>query len=150
MPMEESDQIPYFSSCLYRRHCSTEMTHFRHMAPTSKDVLCVCVQILCIKCWRDYPSQVRFKTFFTTSSVIILGYLEHSSYTKDKCRFPALIPDYVCVLLRTYACITSALIPYHIVLLFTGVRRLIVVEAGSKHVEGIVSLGDAFRFLMAR
>ncbi|KAL1536275.1 AMP-activated serine/threonine-protein kinase regulatory subunit [Salvia divinorum] len=29
-----------------------------------------------------------------------------------------------------------------------GVRRLIVVEAGSKHVEGIVSLGDAFRFLI--
>ncbi|XP_047954554.1 sucrose nonfermenting 4-like protein [Salvia hispanica] len=29
-----------------------------------------------------------------------------------------------------------------------GVRRLVVVEAGSKHVEGIVSLGDAFRFLM--
>ncbi|KAG6400075.1 hypothetical protein SASPL_141563 [Salvia splendens] len=28
------------------------------------------------------------------------------------------------------------------------VRRLVVVEAGSKHVEGIVSLGDAFRFLM--
>ncbi|XP_042029539.1 sucrose nonfermenting 4-like protein [Salvia splendens] len=31
-----------------------------------------------------------------------------------------------------------------------GVRRLVVVEAGSKHVEGIVSLGDAFRFLMGR
>ncbi|KAL1539097.1 AMP-activated serine/threonine-protein kinase regulatory subunit [Salvia divinorum] len=31
-----------------------------------------------------------------------------------------------------------------------GVRRLIVVEAGSKHVEGIVSLSDAFRFLLGR
>ncbi|XP_011071458.1 sucrose nonfermenting 4-like protein [Sesamum indicum] len=30
-----------------------------------------------------------------------------------------------------------------------GVRRLIVVEAGSKHVEGIISLGDVFRFLMS-
>ncbi|KAL7123846.1 hypothetical protein ABFS83_14G009900 [Erythranthe nasuta] len=29
-----------------------------------------------------------------------------------------------------------------------GVRRLIVVEAGSKHVEGIISLGDVFRFIM--
>ncbi|GFQ03979.1 sucrose nonfermenting 4-like protein [Phtheirospermum japonicum] len=29
-----------------------------------------------------------------------------------------------------------------------GVRRLVVVEAGSKHVEGIISLGDVFRFLM--
>lgn len=32
--------------------------------------------------------------------------------------------------------------------LFIGVRRLVIVEAGSKHVEGIVSLGDVFRFLM--
>ncbi|KAI3459286.1 hypothetical protein Pfo_015949 [Paulownia fortunei] len=30
-----------------------------------------------------------------------------------------------------------------------GVRRLVIVEAGSKHVEGIISLGDVFRFLMA-
>ncbi|CAA0834816.1 Sucrose nonfermenting 4-like protein [Striga hermonthica] len=29
-----------------------------------------------------------------------------------------------------------------------GVRRIIVVEAGSKHVEGIISVGDVFRFLM--
>ncbi|CAA0817670.1 Sucrose nonfermenting 4-like protein [Striga hermonthica] len=29
-----------------------------------------------------------------------------------------------------------------------GVRRIVVVEAGSKHVEGIISLGDVFRFLM--
>ncbi|KAL3641973.1 AMP-activated serine/threonine-protein kinase regulatory subunit [Castilleja foliolosa] len=29
-----------------------------------------------------------------------------------------------------------------------GVRRIVVVEAGSKHVEGIISVGDVFRFLM--
>ncbi|XP_021904908.1 sucrose nonfermenting 4-like protein [Carica papaya] len=29
-----------------------------------------------------------------------------------------------------------------------GVRRLIIVEAGSKHVEGIISVGDIFRFLL--
>ncbi|KAL6503415.1 AMP-activated serine/threonine-protein kinase regulatory subunit [Orobanche gracilis] len=29
-----------------------------------------------------------------------------------------------------------------------GVRRIVVVEAGSKHVEGIISLGDVFRFLV--
>ncbi|KAG6382222.1 hypothetical protein SASPL_158143 [Salvia splendens] len=42
--------------------------------------------------------------------------------------------------------------PLHKVLerLSQPVRRLVVVEAGSKHVEGIVSLGDAFRFLMGR
>ena len=31
---------------------------------------------------------------------------------------------------------------------FTGVRRLVVVEAGSKRVEGIISLSDVFRFLL--
>lgn len=30
----------------------------------------------------------------------------------------------------------------------TGVRRVIIVEAGSKRVEGIISLGDVFRFLL--
>ncbi|XP_047319386.1 sucrose nonfermenting 4-like protein isoform X2 [Impatiens glandulifera] len=30
-----------------------------------------------------------------------------------------------------------------------GVRRLIVVEAGSKHVEGIITLSDVFRFILA-
>ncbi|KAF1891188.1 hypothetical protein Lal_00001329 [Lupinus albus] len=30
-----------------------------------------------------------------------------------------------------------------------GVRRLVIVEAGSKRVEGIVSLGDIFKFLLA-
>ena len=30
----------------------------------------------------------------------------------------------------------------------SGVRRLIIVEAGSKRVEGIVSLSDVFRFLL--
>ncbi|XP_047311609.1 sucrose nonfermenting 4-like protein isoform X2 [Impatiens glandulifera] len=30
-----------------------------------------------------------------------------------------------------------------------GVRQLIVVEAGSKHVEGIITLSDVFRFLLA-
>ncbi|CAI9776867.1 unnamed protein product [Fraxinus pennsylvanica] len=29
-----------------------------------------------------------------------------------------------------------------------GVRRLVIVEAGSKHVEGIISLSDIFRFLL--
>ncbi|XP_010931609.1 sucrose nonfermenting 4-like protein isoform X2 [Elaeis guineensis] len=29
-----------------------------------------------------------------------------------------------------------------------GVRRIIIVEAGSKHVEGIISLSDVFRFLL--
>ncbi|XP_044486834.1 sucrose nonfermenting 4-like protein isoform X2 [Mangifera indica] len=29
-----------------------------------------------------------------------------------------------------------------------GVRRLVIVEAGSKHVEGIVSISDIFRFLL--
>lgn len=29
-----------------------------------------------------------------------------------------------------------------------GVRRLVVVEAGSKRVEGVISLGDVFRFLL--
>ena len=31
----------------------------------------------------------------------------------------------------------------------SGVRRLVIVEAGSKRVEGIVSLSDIFRFLLA-
>ncbi|XP_038705004.1 sucrose nonfermenting 4-like protein [Tripterygium wilfordii] len=30
-----------------------------------------------------------------------------------------------------------------------GVRRLVIVEAGSKRVQGIISLGDVFRFLLA-
>lgn len=29
-----------------------------------------------------------------------------------------------------------------------GVRRLVIVEAGSKRVEGIISLSDVFRFLL--
>ncbi|KAL9356104.1 hypothetical protein Peur_049357 [Populus x canadensis] len=29
-----------------------------------------------------------------------------------------------------------------------GVRRLLIVEAGSKRVEGVISLGDVFRFLL--
>ena len=32
--------------------------------------------------------------------------------------------------------------------LISGVRRLVIVEAGSKRVEGIVSLTDIFRFLL--
>lgn len=31
---------------------------------------------------------------------------------------------------------------------YSGVRRLVVVEAGSKRVEGIISLSDVFRFLL--
>ncbi|TKY52228.1 Sucrose nonfermenting 4 protein [Spatholobus suberectus] len=30
-----------------------------------------------------------------------------------------------------------------------GVRRLVVVEAGSRRVEGIISIGDVFRFLLS-
>ncbi|GKA88291.1 sucrose nonfermenting 4-like protein [Tanacetum coccineum] len=30
-----------------------------------------------------------------------------------------------------------------------GVRRVVIVEAGSKRVEGIISLGDIFRFLLS-
>ena len=30
----------------------------------------------------------------------------------------------------------------------TGVRRLVIVEAGSKRVEGIISLSDVFKFLL--
>lgn len=30
----------------------------------------------------------------------------------------------------------------------TGVRRLVIVEAGSKRVEGIISLSDVFQFLL--
>ncbi|GFY91931.1 sucrose nonfermenting-like protein [Actinidia rufa] len=33
--------------------------------------------------------------------------------------------------------------------LYSGVRRLVIVEAGSKRVEGIVSLSDVFRFFLA-
>lgn len=32
--------------------------------------------------------------------------------------------------------------------LISGVRRLIIVEAGTKRVEGIVSLSDIFKFLI--
>lgn len=32
--------------------------------------------------------------------------------------------------------------------MLSGVRRVIIVEAGSKRVEGIISLGDVFRFLL--
>lgn len=32
--------------------------------------------------------------------------------------------------------------------IFLGVRRLVIVEAGSKRVEGIISLSDVFRFLL--
>jgi hypothetical protein len=31
---------------------------------------------------------------------------------------------------------------------FSGVRRLLIVEAGSKRVEGVISLSDVFRFLL--
>lgn len=31
---------------------------------------------------------------------------------------------------------------------FSGVRRLVIVEAGSNRVEGIISLSDIFRFLL--
>ena len=30
----------------------------------------------------------------------------------------------------------------------SGVRRLVIVEAGSKRVEGIISLSDIFKFLL--
>ena len=33
-------------------------------------------------------------------------------------------------------------------LLLAGVRRLVIVEAGSKRVEGIISLSDVFRYLL--
>lgn len=32
--------------------------------------------------------------------------------------------------------------------IYSGVRRLVVVEAGSKRVEGVISLSDIFRFLL--
>ncbi|KAF7145084.1 hypothetical protein RHSIM_Rhsim04G0219500 [Rhododendron simsii] len=38
----------------------------------------------------------------------------------------------------------------NLALLVVGVRRLIVVEAGSKRVEGIIALSDIFRFLLRR
>jgi len=31
---------------------------------------------------------------------------------------------------------------------FSGVRRLLIVEAGSKRVEGVISLSDVFGFLL--
>lgn len=37
---------------------------------------------------------------------------------------------------------------YGTVARFPGVRRVIIVEAGSKRVEGIISLSDVFRFLL--
>lgn len=36
-----------------------------------------------------------------------------------------------------------------LLLSFSGVRRLVIVEAGSKRVQGIISLSDIFRFLLA-
>lgn len=39
---------------------------------------------------------------------------------------------------------TNNLIPLYV----SGVRRLVVVEAGSKRVEGIISLSDVFRLLL--
>ncbi|XP_051129952.1 sucrose nonfermenting 4-like protein [Andrographis paniculata] len=51
---------------------------------------------------------------------------------------------------RYFTCLRTD--PFHKVLerlSQPGVRRLIVVEAGYKRVEGIISLGDVFRFLMA-
>lgn len=32
--------------------------------------------------------------------------------------------------------------------ILSGARRLVIVEAGSKRVEGIVSVSDVFRFLL--
>jgi CBS domain-containing protein len=32
--------------------------------------------------------------------------------------------------------------------ILSGVRRLVIVEAGSKRVEGIISLSDVFNFLL--
>ncbi|XP_073307886.1 sucrose nonfermenting 4-like protein [Primulina huaijiensis] len=50
---------------------------------------------------------------------------------------------------RCHMCLRSD--PLHKVmerLSMPGVRRLVIVEAGSKRVEGIISLGDIFRFLV--
>lgn len=35
-----------------------------------------------------------------------------------------------------------------VVFYVSGIRRLVIVEAGSKRVEGIISLSDVFRFLL--
>lgn len=50
---------------------------------------------------------------------------------------------------RCHMCLGSD--PLHKVmdrLAIPGVRRLVIVEAGSKRVEGIISLTDLFRFLI--
>lgn len=36
-----------------------------------------------------------------------------------------------------------------LVFLLVGVRRVFIVEAGSKRVEGIISLSDIFKFLLS-
>lgn len=40
------------------------------------------------------------------------------------------------------------LLQSNLLISFAGVRRLVVVEAGSKRVEGIISVGDIFKFLL--
>lgn len=37
---------------------------------------------------------------------------------------------------------------FPLLIMISGVRRLVIVEAGSKRVEGIISLSDVFRFLL--
>ena len=49
----------------------------------------------------------------------------------------------ICICFKVFG--LSLIVPFNMV---SGVRRLVIVEAGSKRVEGIVSLSDIFKFLL--
>ena len=74
---------------------------------------------------------------------------------RDQLLFAGTLPDYVFRKSTQLLLICLLFFPFFFgkkkitdVLIIIGVRRVFIVEAGTKRVEGIISLGDIFRFLL--
>lgn len=129
-----SVNLPFIYICFCRR-CSLQRNHMHRMGWAVKNVTCVYVLIHCMKWWKDCPDLVK-----PLSSFLLWYYwLQHS--------FKSLI-CLIVVLNLLWPVIFSCVIVVTCCILLAGVRRLVVVEAGSKRVEGIISLSDIFKFLL--
>lgn len=138
----------------------------------SRDARCVSVLIRCSRSWNVWPIQV-FQFFFLYNVAGILwpksmrltqptflmpfgGYMCFCSggLFWDQLLFAGTLPDYVFRESTQLLLICLLFFPFFFgkkmtdMLIIIGVRRVFIVEAGTKRVEGIISLGDIFRFLL--
>ncbi|CAL5413163.1 unnamed protein product [Camellia sinensis] len=118
--------------CRYFKHSSGDITD----APTTN--LCNSFRYLGSGNWGNKSTAIGnvettfswFSVEFVSSSALQLGQEPYSPYGSNS--------------QRCHMCLRSD--PLHKVM--EWVRRLIVVEAGNKRVEGIITIGDIFRFLL--